>query len=150
MTLTRYLRSFLVVFVLFLLLDAFWHNGLLKAFYAERLAMLNPALVSAPIGLMPQILFVNALNAITLTYVVLHHRSKGSYLAAAVFVGALLGVTVTGTVNFLNNAFVPAWDITLALVDTAWGLVVGIVGGLAAAVTGAEERRGLLARLFRR
>jgi uncharacterized membrane protein len=148
MTYTRFLRSFIVAFVLFLLLDAFWHNGVMGDFYATRLVMLNPTLDPMKVGLMPQILFVNLINAVTLTYVVLHHKGEGSQLGNAAFLGGLLGLTVCGSINFLNNAFIPEWDTNLMLIDTGWGTIAGIVAGVAVAAVGAPDKKGVFARFF--
>jgi uncharacterized membrane protein len=147
MTYTRFLRSFFVAFVLLLLLDWFWHKGIMADFYGARLMMVNPGLDFAGIGILPQMLFINLLNAVTVTYVVLHHKGEGSVLGNAAFVGGLLGLTVVGTLNFLNNAFVPAWDTALLMIDSAWGIVVGIIAGLSVAVTGIPEERGLFSLL---
>ncbi|TSD00602.1 MAG: hypothetical protein Greene101449_74 [Candidatus Peregrinibacteria bacterium Greene1014_49] len=147
---SRFLRAFITAFVLFLLLDAFWHGGLMADFYNQRLISLNPLLAGAMLGLSPGILFVNAINAVALSYFILTHIQHGRSLADAAWIGALLGFTVVGTVNFLNNTFIPRWDIVLALVDTAWGTASGLVVALAIAATcGEERRRGIFGWLRR-
>lgn len=150
MTYSRFLRSFLVCFVLLILLDAFWHSGVMADFYAARLLLLNPGVDPMSATLLPQLLFVNLLNAVTLTYVVLHHKGEGSAMGNAVFVGGLLGLTVVASINFLNNAFIPEWDTTLLLVDTGWGVIAGMVAGMTVAITGLPDKRSLFTRLFRK
>lgn len=138
----RYLRALLVAFVLFVLLDAFWHGGIMAGFYNQRLTFINPAIVGTPIGFSPFILFVAAINAVALSYFILSHIEDGKPMANAAWIGALLGFTVTATVNFLNHVLIPRWDIVLALVDTAWGTAAGIIGALAVATVCAEKKRG--------
>ena len=149
MTPTRYLRAFVVSFVLFVLLDAFWHGGIMVEFYNQRLMLLNPGIIGTPITFSPFILFIEAINAVALSYFVLSHIEDGKPLADAAWAGALLGFTVTVTLNFLNHVLIPEWDIVLALVDTAWGTVSGIIGALAIAVVCGERKKGWL-RWFRR
>ena len=142
---TRFLRAFVVSFLLFTLLDVFWHGGIMADFYNQRLNILNPSLAGTPIGFSPFILFVEAINAVAISYFVLTHVDDGKPLSDAAWIGALLGFTVTGTVNFLNHELVARWDIVMALVDTAWGTASGLVTALAiAAVCAEKRRRGLL------
>ena len=138
---TRFLRAFLVSFVLFALLDAFWHGNFMAGFYGQRLLVLNPSLAGVNLSFSPFILFVEAINAVALSYFVLSHKQCGKSLGDIVWIGALLGFTVTGTVNFLNHALMTRWDIMIALVDTAWGTASGIVTALAVATTCAEPQK---------
>lgn len=138
----RFLRAFLISFVLFTLLDVFWHGGIMADFYNQRLSFINPAIVGTPISFSPFLLFVAAINAVALSYFVLTHIDDGKPMTDAAWIGALLGFTVGGTVNFLNHVLIPRWDIVLALVDTAWGTVVGIIGALAVATVCAEQKKG--------
>lgn len=138
---TRFLRAFIVSFVLFTLLDAFWHGGILADFYNQRLAYLNPALVGTPIGLSPFMLLAEAVNAITLSYFVLSHTDNKKPLDDAAWIGALLGFTVTGTANFLNHTLLIRWDIVMALVDTAWGTAASIITALAIAAVCSEKKK---------
>ena len=144
----KFFRGFLVAFILFVLLDAFWHGGVLAGFYNQRLMLLNPDLVGVPVGLSPLLLAVNAVNALALTYFVLMHMDHGRSMADAAWVGALLGFTVVGTVNGLNHVLIPGWDMTMAMVDTAWGTCSGIIGALAVAVVAGRERGGVWGRLL--
>ncbi len=139
----RFLRAFVTSFILFSLLDAFWHGGIMADFYNQRLTMLNPSLAGVPIGLSPFIIFIQAINAITLSYFILSHIDDQKPLSDAAWIGALLGFTVTGTLNFLNHTLLIRWDIVLALVDTAWGTAAGIITALAVAsiCSGSKKRR---------
>ena len=147
---TRYVRAFVTSFVLFLLLDAFWHGAFMTDFYSQRLLILNPSLAGATLSFSPFILFVNAINAVALSYFVLSHMDQGRPLSDAAWVGALLGFTVAGSVNFLNHALLVHWDIMLVLVDTAWSTVAGLIAALAIAVSCAESKpRGIFGMMKR-
>ncbi len=150
MTPTRFVKAFVVSFVLFTISDAVWHGGLMMSFYGQRLALMNPNVVGGP-SISPFIFLVQAINAVTFSYILLHCRPSGQPVCDAVWLGALLGFTVTGTVNFLNHALLPWWDIVLALVDVSWGTVNGaIAGAVVVFLCPPPERKGLWGLLGRR
>ena len=126
-------------FILFTVFDALWHGGLLADFYGQRLLLLDPSTHGEVPGFSPFILFVEAINAVALSYFVLSHAPTGKPLADVAWIGALLGFTVSGSVNFLNHALLSHWDIVIALVDTAFGTIVGLVVALAIAFACGEK-----------
>ena len=150
MTPSRFLKGFLVSLVLFTLLDAVWHGGIMAGFYQQRLMLMNPGTAVALVSFSPFILFVEAINAAALTYFVLHRQSADPDLSDAAWVGAFLGFTMSGTVNFLNHALIPEWDIVMAWVDTTWGTIAGCIAGIAVAALCGEHRRRGIFRLFSR
>ena len=141
MTLSRFIKGWILSFVLFSLLDGVWHAGVMAAFYNERLALMNPGL-SGPPAFGPLLLALEALNAAAITVFVLKTASAKNALGDGAWIGAFLGLTVSGTLNGLNHILVPAWDATLAMVDTAWGTVVGLIVGIAVAALCCETRHG--------
>ncbi|NOS66807.1 MAG: DUF2177 family protein [Candidatus Peribacteraceae bacterium] len=148
MTPTRFLKGFILSFVLFTLLDAVWHAGLMADFYNERLAVLNPGLGGAP-GFSPFILFLEAVNAAAITYFVLRTASNNRPLADGAMIGAILGFTVISSVNVLNHALIPGWDTTMVVVDTAWGTASGLVVGIGVAALCIPQKRGWFAWMHR-
>lgn len=147
---SRFLRAFVTSFVLLLLLDGFWHGGVMADFYGQRLALIHSPLAYMPLSFSPFLLFLSAINAVTLSYFVLSHVEQKKPLADAAWIGALLGFTVTGSINFLNHTLLPRWDIVLVLVDTAWGTGSGIIAALAiATVCSTKRHRGFFGMLKR-
>lgn len=143
MRVSRFVKGFVVAFVLFVLLDMFWHGGVMAEFYARRLMMIHPGAVNTPPTFAPFILFLQAINAVTLTYIVQHCSPSGKPLTDAAWIGALLGFTVIGSVNVLNHTLIPRWDIQMVLVDTTWGTIAGLVAGIAiVAVSPPPKHRG--------
>ena len=138
---SRFIKGFILSFVLFVLLDAGWHGGVMADFYNQRLALMNPDLPGAP-GFSGWILFLEAINAFALTYFVLKVPTSKQPLNDGAWIGGLLGFVVTGSVNFLNHTLIPDWDVTLAIVDTAWGTALGLFAGIAVAAFCNEEKKG--------
>ncbi|MSR87317.1 DUF2177 family protein [Candidatus Peribacteria bacterium] len=147
---SRFLRAFATSFILIVLLDGFWHDGLMADFYMQRLAMINPSLMGQPITFTPFIIFIAAINAVTMSYLILTQVDSKKPLRDAAWIGMLLGFTVSGTLNFLNHTLIVRWDIVLALVDTAWGTVTGLITALAiASVCSKRRNKGLLGMMRR-
>jgi uncharacterized membrane protein len=144
MTLTRFLRSFVIVFLLHLLLDGFWHVGIMAEFYRVHM---SPVLYGAVPSWSWTITVLEGINAVTLTYIVQSHLDQKRSLADVLWVGGLLGFTVVSSMNLLNMNFLGWWNIQLAAVDIAWGTVVGIVGAMAVIVTEQKKRKGFFALL---
>lgn len=147
MTLPRFLRSFILVFVLFLLLDSFWHMGVMADFYLQHLA---PALRGTKPSLEWGIVALLGINAVTATYIVQSHIDQKRSVADILFVGALLGFTVSASINLLNLSILGWWDIILVLTDTAWGVVVGVLGAMAVLVTTPKTKKGIFGFLKRK
>jgi uncharacterized membrane protein len=148
MTTTRFLKGFVLSFILFTLLDGVWHGGIMAQFYMDRLAVIAPG-SGGPTAFSPLMIFLEAVNAAALTYFVLRNASSRNPVGDGALVGLILGFTVISTVNGLNHTLIPGWDMTLALVDTAWGTVAGLLCGIAVATVCAEPKKGLF-RWFRR
>ena len=135
--------------MLFIVLDAVWHGGIMADFYGRRLLMLNPASGGMVPSFAPFIFLLEAINAVTLTYFVLHCAPSGKMTQDALWIGALLGFTVTGSVNFLNHTLMPWWDIQMALVDTAAGTLIGMITATVVAAVTQEHKRGFFGFLRR-
>ena len=151
MTTSRFIKGFIVSFILFVVLDGLWHGGLMVDFYSQRVLLLNPGSNGVPPTATPFIIFLEAINAVTLTYVLFRGAKPANPLQDALWIGALLGFTVSVSINFLNHSLIPFWDIQLALVDTAWGTVMGaIVAFFVVSLCPSEKHRGLFGFLHRR
>lgn len=148
MTPIRFLKGFVLSFLLFTLLDAVWHTGIMAPFYDARLAVINPGLGGAP-AFSEWLLFLEAVNAAALTIFVLRMASPTGSVGDGAWIGALLGFTVSGSINGLNHLLVPGWDTTLVMVDTVWGTVVGLIAGIAVAALCCESKRGWFAWMRR-
>lgn len=148
MTTTRFLKGFILSFVLFTLLDAAWHGSIMADFYSQRLIVLNPGMITAP-SFAPLILVLEAINAACITYFVLKTASNSTPLADGAWTGAVLGFTVIASVNVLNHVLIPGWDLTMVAVDTAWGTVTGLIAGIGVAALCIPQKRGWFAWMHR-
>jgi uncharacterized membrane protein len=130
-----------------LLLDGVWHAGIMADFYAHHMrAILGGAQPSLSWTLITLI----GINAVTLTYMVQSHIEQKRSTADVLWVGALLGFTVASSINLLNLNFFGWWDITLVLVDTAWGTVAGMIGAMVILSMEPIRKKGIFGSLKRK
>lgn len=122
-------KSTIVAFVVNIAGDMVWHNVLLADFYNARLMEITGGTVS---GFSPFMILLELLGAAVTAYFVLAAARKHT-MAEGAFHGGLIGFAMVGAVNFLNHALIPAWDVTLVSVDTAFGIILGALAGCAIA-----------------
>ncbi len=124
---STFFKALLAAFVVTLIGDYLWHNVLLLDFYTGKLAGVNGGTVP---DFSPSILVLEVLSSAVTAYFVLVAARKGT-MAEAAFHGGLLGLAMVGAINFLNHALVAGWDTTLVSVDTAFGVILGALAGVA-------------------
>lgn len=147
MTLPRFIRSYILVFVLFMLLDGFWHAGLMADFYADHL---QPALMGARPTIDWAIVALIAINAVTTTYIIQNHIEHDRSIADLLFTGGLLGFTVAASINLLNMSLLGWWDIILVIVDISWGTALGILGAIAVFASSPKKKGGFFGFIKRK
>lgn len=119
------LKATVAAFVVSVLGDYLWHNVLLLSFYGPRLMELNGVAASTAFPL--SLLFIELVVSFGMAYFIL--KTSHSY-THAFWNGLFLGLLTVGTLNFVNHSILVRWDMTLAIVDTLWGIGLGGIGGL--------------------
>ncbi len=114
-----------VAFFLSTIGDYFWHMVLFGDFYRVHLEAVNAG-VPVTMMLSPYLLALQVLVALASTHFVLG-MSKTPKEAAGN--GALIGFLVSGAVNAVNHSFIVAWSVSLVLIDTAFGILLGALVG---------------------
>ena len=123
---SSYIKGAGTAFVLFILGDALWHDMLMGSFYMSRIDAINGG--PAPATFPCFIILFELIAALGSTYLVLH-LSKN--IAEAAKNGAILGLMMVSAINLVNHTIILRWDLTLVVVDTAWGVVLGFLVGAA-------------------
>lgn len=117
-------KAALVAFVLSLVGDFLWHNVAFGEYYAKKLSEVNGNPIA--LGSTVPLLALLALTSLVTTHVVL---GMSKNISEAMQNGALIGLVASGAVNAVNHSFFEAWDFHLALLDTSFGLVLGVIIG---------------------
>lgn len=123
----RFIKGFIVTFVVFMVADFAWHSWIMMDFYNARIADVNGGML--PAATFPVfIILYEVLAAACMTYFVQATAKKGDLMDGA-FKGGLLGFLVSGGINFINHSLIMKWDLNITLVDTLWGIAMGAVAG---------------------
>ena len=133
---SAFFKSFVTAFILFVLGDMLWHVWLLGDFYNGRIALLNGG--TMPPESFPGFVFAFELIAAAgTTYFVLPSRS----VQEGAWKGAVLGLMMISAINFVCHTLLVNWDLTLVVVDTAWGIVIGAITGAAIMMVSGKKLR---------
>ena len=113
------LRNYLVIFGVFLAIDAVWLMVIAKKLYAKYLGYLMAAKPNLLAALLFYVVFVIGLQA----FVVQPALAAGS-VKTALISGMLFGLVAYATYDLTNLATVRDWPVLITLVDLAWGTFV--------------------------
>ncbi len=128
------LKSAVVAFLAFAVLDGIWLGVVMKSFYRTQLAPIARMAEGGIAPIWPAALLVYVLLAVGVAVFVVP-RAGGT--GAALLLGALFGVVTYGVYDLTNYSTLAAWPLVVTFVDIAWG---GFSCGVAAAVTRALIR----------
>lgn len=115
-----FVKSYIVTFIVFIILELFWLIILAKDLYAKELGYImksEPDLLPAAVfGL----LFVGGL----VFFVVDPAISQNSW-SYALFSGILYGLITYATYTLTNLANLEDWPLKVTIIDLLWGMVLG-------------------------
>ena len=122
------LLSFVVVSIIFLIIDLIWLSFSIRNFYI-------PNLPGIPMNQKP-VLWAGVLfyfiYVIGLTLVIIRPALSDFAIFTALWTGIIFGIVAYGTYNLTNMAFIKNWSINVVFVDMIWG---GFVSGFSSALT---------------
>ena len=115
-----FIKSYLVTFIVFIILELFWLIILAKDLYAKELGYImksKPNLIPAAIfGL----LFVGGL-----VFFVVNPAIDQNSRSYALFAGVLYGLITYATYTLTNLANLESWPLKVTIIDLLWGMVLG-------------------------
>lgn len=128
----RYVPTYFVALLIFLALDAIWLGVIARNLYASRMGDLMLAQPRWGVAALFYALFVVGL----VYFAISQHLATGDWQSAALN-GALFGFFCYLTYDATNLAVVKGFDTLLAVIDTAWGTILGgvVAGATVALVT---------------
>jgi len=108
-------------------IDYVWLGTVMKSFYIKELgslARVGPTGSFAPNILAAVIVYI-ALGAAFVVFVAPHATTVGK----AAGMGALLGLLTYAVYDFTNLSIINGYSLKMALVDVAWGTILGAMAG---------------------
>ncbi len=126
MSIPKLLISYLLTFVVFLVVDMAWLGLIAKNLYKKYLGDLLSDQVNWIVAMLFYLLFVVGI----FIFVVLPAVEKDS-LRSAVLMGALFGFFTYATYDLTNLATLKNWPAVLTVIDISWGAVLTSVVSVA-------------------
>jgi uncharacterized membrane protein len=118
--------SYLLTIPVLVVFDLGWAGFLMKGFYRTRLGYL----LAPQINFVPLIFFYLFLS-VGIFYLAAYPAFLKHSLSMAIISGFLLGVLAYGTYDFTNMATLPAWPLSITIVDVLWGGAVCTITAVA-------------------
>ena len=121
----NFIKSYLIAFVLLLIIDGIWLAVMSNLFYSKQLA----TIMSPNALLLPALLFYVVYITALVIFVVLPSMQNNYSLIKVFLLGLLLGFAAYGTYDLTNQATIINWPWIVTVVDLAWGsLLTAIIG----------------------
>lgn len=119
MTLSFYVKLYLLTLVAFLVIDLIWLGFVARSFYQKHLGYLLSPSTNWASAILFYLLFVAGL----LIFAVSPGLQAGS-MNRTVLLGVLYGLFTYATYDLTNLATVRDWPLVLTIVDIFWGMVL--------------------------
>lgn len=114
------IKSYVVTFIVFIILELFWLIILARDLYAKELGYImksEPDLLPAAVfGL----LFVGGL-----VFFVVNPALEQNSWSYALFAGVFYGLITYATYTLTNLANLDSWPLKVSIIDLLWGMVLG-------------------------
>jgi uncharacterized membrane protein len=122
-----FIRAFVIILTLLLVLDSLWIGSMYKVFYSPNIGNL----LAEEINLLPALLFY-MIYAFGLAWLVVLPSLKHQWSdRETTLKGFLFGLVAYSTYNLTNHATLKGWTTAMTVVDIFWGtLMTGVVTGI--------------------
>jgi len=115
-----FIKSYVVAFLIFLIIDMFWLGLVAKNIYAKYLGEFMSPKVKWVAAILFYLLFIVGLVFFVIQPALL--KSSWSY---ALLAGMLFGLISYATYDLTNLATLNNWPITITIIDLIWGTFLG-------------------------
>jgi uncharacterized membrane protein len=113
------IKSYLITFSIFFLIDLFWIGVIAKKLYQNQIGFL----LKENFSIIPAIIFYLLFIAAILFFVINPALIKNSW-QFVLFAGAFLGLVAYATYDLTNLSTIKDWPILLTIIDIAWGTIL--------------------------
>lgn len=123
----KFLRNWIIVFVILFIVDFLWHGLIFKNFYTSGLIDFARSSGGKLAGLVQYMIIADLLASLAYSYFVPASSSADSKYVKNTIV---LTLAVVGFYAFTNAALIDGWGFGVTLADLAYAIVAGSVLGL--------------------
>jgi len=116
------LKTYIITFLVFIVLDAIWLGFIAKKLYAEKLGYLMKSNVNWIAAVIFYLIFIAGL----VFFVVSPSITKES-LSYALKAGLFFGFVTYATYDLTNLATIKDWPLSITFIDLAWGSTLGLL-----------------------
>jgi uncharacterized membrane protein len=116
--------SYILTFVVFLMVDMLWLGILAKNLYKKYLGGFITDKVNWTAALIFYLIYVAGIS-IFVIYPAVNKGSAGN----AILMGALFGVVTYATYDLTNLATLKGWPLSIVFIDICWGAVLSAIVG---------------------
>ena len=116
----QFFKTYIVVFVVFMVVDMLWLGILAKKLYRDQIGFLLKSDVNWTAAIVFYLLYVVGLIVFVVEPAIL--RASASY---ALFAGMFFGFVTYATYDLTNLATMKDWPLSITLIDMAWGTTLG-------------------------
>ena len=113
-----HLKSFIVTFIVFILIDLTWLGFVAKNLYASYVGPMMRAQPNMVAAVIFYVLYVIGI----LAFVIYPHRGESLWTIA--LWGALFGLIAYATFDLTALAVLKGWSVPLTFIDLAWGTIL--------------------------
>jgi uncharacterized membrane protein len=119
---SKYVLSYVLVLIIFTIIDMVWLMGVARSNYVAEMG----SLMKKSPNLLAAVIFYLLYAAGLVAFALKPGLENESWLLAAAF-GAGLGLVAYGTYDFTNLAVIEGYGWRIALIDLAWGTTVSAI-----------------------
>ena len=114
------IKSYVVTFVVFIILELFWLNILAKNLYQQEIGYIMKSKPSLIPAVLFSLLFVGGL-----VFFVVNPAIEQNSWSYALFAGIFYGLITYATYTLTNLANLDNWPLKVTIIDLLWGMVLG-------------------------
>jgi len=118
----EFLKSYLIAFVIFLLVDIIWLSVVASKFYKKHLGYLMKEKPNYIAALVFYLVYIAGL-----VYLVILPAIQSGVITDAILGGLVFGFVAYATYDLTNLATIKEWPMLVTVVDLAWGSSLSII-----------------------
>lgn len=125
-----YIKSFLVTFAVFMVIDLIWLGIVAKNLYAKYLGFIMTDQINWVAAIVFYVIFI-----VGMLFFVIHPALEKESIQYAFLVGALYGFITYATYDLTNLATLKDWPIAITAIDLVWGTTLSMLtAGISTAI----------------
>lgn len=129
-------------FVVYSVLDYFWHSTLLVDFYNDKLSGIARFSGDAVRPNMAVALLAGLVVTGGLTFLVHSLYNRQHPRRSAVKLGAMLGFLILGSASFMNAGLIQNWTFDLTVIELIWSALIGAISAVVIVYVAAWQKQG--------